>query len=118
MNKVILKIDLCGSKEFFDRIRGGEIITRETVLEKMVELVRQIFPHSDKHYPDGSYYSDEGDAIQLAIDKPTVAVRCAIECQKHWYSNYPLCLIYVLLWIMATYKNQSLLKRKIIRRYI
>lgn len=89
MNRVIVKIDLCGSKEFFNRIRAGEIITRQNVLEKMVAVVRQVFPHSDKYYPEGSYYSDEGDAIQLVLERPTVAVRCAIEFQKIWYSNIP-----------------------------
>lgn len=89
MNRAIVKIDFCGSKEFFDRIRAGEKLTRHAVLEKMVEVVRQVFPHSDKHFPDGSYYSDEGDAVQLVLERPTVAVRCAIEFQKIWCGNIP-----------------------------
>src|SRR5258708_11451239 len=89
MRRVLIKIDLCGSKEFFDRVRAGERLTREIVLEKMVAFARATFTNEDKYFREGTYYSDEGDAITLVLDRPTVALRCAIEFQKAWYSNIP-----------------------------
>jgi hypothetical protein len=84
----VVKIDLCGSKDFIER-NGTETDIRGSLIKELLEIVYKAFPHSNTKYPDGSLYSIEGDAVYLIISKPTVALRATIEFMKQWYSNVP-----------------------------
>lgn len=59
---------------------------RKQLLEKLLEISRGKFPQSDKKYPSGSYYKAEGDAVYFILEKPTVALRAAIEFMQAWFN--------------------------------
>ena len=85
----IVKIDLCGSKDYVETHKGYEGNLRENLLNELVEFAKGIYPDSEKAYPDGSLYSAQGDCIYLVLDRPTVAVRCTIEFMKGWCGKVP-----------------------------
>jgi len=85
----IIKIDLCGSKDYVDEHKNYEGNIREKLLNELSQFVKGIYPYSDKIYPEGCIYSAQGDCIYIILDRPTVAVRNTIEFMKGWYSNVP-----------------------------
>jgi len=97
--KSIVKIDLCKSKIFAAKREKDNSNIRAQVLNKLIEISAEMFPHGDKAYPKGSYYKAEGDAIYYIMDKSTVALRCAIEFMQTWYHeallDFPECRIII-----------------------
>lgn len=91
MHRTVVKIDLCGSKEFFDR-HPTEANIRKQTLEKLTETVRSIYPDSEEQFPKGSLYDTQGDCVYIILEKPTVALRTTVEFMKSWYAltnQYP-----------------------------
>jgi len=86
--KSVVKIDLCGSKEYVDS-KGDRGQARQANLSSLVTAARDAFPSADSKYPDGSYYRAEGDAVYLILSDPTVALRGALEFSKTWFSLLP-----------------------------
>lgn len=84
VKKTLVKVDLVGSTSFFNKIIDGSAWTLERVISELQDAVKKIFPDASTFVPQGSFVRAEGDAVLLAIDKPTVALRCAIELQKFW----------------------------------
>lgn len=93
--KSIVKIDLCKSKVFAAARETSNPDIRKQVLQKLVEVSTEIFPDGDQPYPKGSYYKADGDSIYFVLEKPSVALRCAIEFMENWYhvmlSDFPEC---------------------------
>ncbi|MFZ5866426.1 MAG: hypothetical protein ACOYXY_11150 [Thermodesulfobacteriota bacterium] len=87
--KAVVKIDLCGSKEYVDKHKDADPQIRVKLLNQLQEYARGVFPEADKPYPDGSMHSAQGDAIFLILERPTVALRCAIEFMKGWHGKVP-----------------------------
>ncbi len=88
-HKVIVKIDLCGSKKFFDRNPSDPTGARKEVLAKLLEKVKCCYPYGEDNYPKGSIYSAQGDCIHVILEKPTVALRATIEFMKEWCGLVP-----------------------------
>ena len=81
----IVKLDLCGSKNFFETHRHRRDIRRDT-LSQLIDRSAAIFPDSLKHYPNGSRYATQGDCVYYILADPTVAVRCTIDFLREWAS--------------------------------
>ncbi|MBN2591292.1 MAG: hypothetical protein JXA96_15615 [Sedimentisphaerales bacterium] len=95
--KIVLKIDLCGSKIFFDSHKENPEIRNE-IGQKLVDSVTRIYPYADKQYPDGTMYGMQGDCTYLILDKASVAIRYSIDFLTDWYSqidNLPDCRIVI-----------------------
>ncbi|HEY2466761.1 MAG TPA: hypothetical protein VGI45_02815 [Terracidiphilus sp.] len=86
MIATIVKIDLVGSKTVSAANQLKNPAIRKQLLEKLIEISRSKFPQSDQKYPAGSYYKAEGDAVYFILDKPTVALRAAIEFMQGWFN--------------------------------
>jgi len=89
MKKVVVKIDICGSKGWCETNRLKYDDPRATLVEKLIETCKCIFPESDRYYPDGSLYKVEGDSIYFLLDKPTVGLRAAINFARTWAGMIP-----------------------------
>src|SRR4030042_2216277 len=83
--KVVVKIDLCKSRLFSHEREAENPEIRKVLAETLREISQEGFPYSDKRFPDGSFYKAEGDAVYYILEKPTVAIRSAIEFMKEWY---------------------------------
>jgi hypothetical protein len=81
----VVKIDLCRSKLFSQEREKDYPEIRKELAEKLKMVALSKFPYSEKKYPEGSFYKVEGDAVYFIIDRPTVAIRSAIEFMKEWY---------------------------------
>lgn len=81
----IVKLDLCGSKNFFERHRHRRHVRRDT-LSQLLDRSAAIFPNSQAQYPNGSRYATQGDCVYYILDDPTVAVRCTIDFLREWAS--------------------------------
>ena len=86
MIATIVKIDLVGSKTVSAANQLKNPAIRKQLLEKLIEISKSKFPQSDQKYPAGSYYKAEGDAVYFILDKPTVALRAAIEFMQGWFN--------------------------------
>ena len=82
----IVKLDLCGSKNFFYQHRHRVGIRRDT-LSQLIDTSAPIFPNSHEHYPHGSRYATQGDCVYYILEDPTVAVRCTIDFLREWEST-------------------------------
>jgi hypothetical protein len=87
MIATIVKIDLVGSKSVSAANQLSNPSIRKQLLEKLLEISKSNFPYSDDKYPDGSYYKAEGDAVYFILEKPTVALRAAIEFMQSWFNT-------------------------------
>ncbi|NUM42632.1 MAG: hypothetical protein HUU45_13485 [Leptospiraceae bacterium] len=85
--KAVVRIDLCGSKSYFDRYGENNETSRVSLLQELIKTVKEIYPHADKSFPEGSLYNSQGDSVSIILDKPTVAVRATIEFMKIWSSK-------------------------------
>jgi hypothetical protein len=83
--QVVVKIDLCKSKLFSQERETEDPEIRKVLAEKLKEIALEQFPYSEKKYPEGSFYKTEGDAVYFILEKPTVAIRSAIEFMKEWF---------------------------------
>lgn len=98
--QTVVKIDLCKSK-IFNREQEEEFPKiRSVTLDKLLDISTKRFPYGDEKYPKGSFYKQEGDAVYFILDKPTVAIRSAIEFMKEWYYNglkhsFPECRVII-----------------------
>ncbi len=86
MIATIVKIDLVGSKSVAAANQIRNPMIRKQLLDRLLEVSKSKFPQSDKKYPSGSYYRAEGDAVYFILDKPTVALRAAVEFMQSWFN--------------------------------
>jgi hypothetical protein len=95
MYKSIIKIDACGSKEYVASSRCIDPQSMRRVLfSKICEIAKEVYPDSEKEFPEGSLYSGQGDCIYILLDNPDYAIRATIDFLKKWYeavSEYPDC---------------------------
>ena len=95
MYKVIIKIDACSSRNSYLIPYASYPQDMRTILfSKIVEIVKSIYPNTEKEYPDGSIYSGQGDCVYILLDSLELAVRATIDFQKKWYEyslDYPDC---------------------------
>jgi hypothetical protein len=95
----IVKIDLCGSKVFASNLERKDPSIRKRALNKLIEISQRAFPYSDKEYPNGSFYKADGDAVIYILEKPSVALRSAIEFMQLWFHkgmpDYPDCRVFL-----------------------
>jgi hypothetical protein len=93
--QTVIKIDLCASKAFSALKEASNPLIRTDALKKLLDVSRQVFPDSEDRFPDGSFYKADGDAVYYLIEKPSVALRGAIEFMQSWYEQglpaYPEC---------------------------
>lgn len=87
VKKTIVKIDLVNSKEFYGKHSKIDSQIRTKTLGVLYQKIRDVFPYADKNVPDGTLYETQGDCAYLVMDKPTVAIRCAIEFMRAWFST-------------------------------
>lgn len=98
--QTVIKIDLCKSK-IFNREQEEEFPKiRSVALDKLLDISTKRFPYGDEEYPKGSFYRQEGDAVYFILEKPTVAIRSAIEFMKEWYydglrQSFPECKVII-----------------------
>lgn len=85
--QTVVKIDLCKSKLFNQAREAATPDIRKIALRKLLDISTARFPRSDEKYPNGSFYKADGDAVFFILDKPTVAIRSAIEFMKQWYHD-------------------------------
>ena len=83
MEMTIVKLDLCGSKRFFDQHRHRANIRQKT-LAKLTQASTEIFPNGHMRYPMGSLYATQGDCVYYILADPTTAVRCTIDFLRKW----------------------------------
>lgn len=86
MIATIVKIDLVGSKSVSAANQMKNPSIRKQLLEKLLEISKSTFPYSDEKYATGSYYKADGDAVYFVLEKPTVALRAAIEFMQSWFN--------------------------------
>lgn len=86
MLQTIIKIDLCGSKLFYDKNKFLKPDIRSFTLQKLKEVVQTIYPAADSQFPKGSLYALQGDCAYLILEKPTVALRATVDFMKAWYT--------------------------------
>lgn len=96
----VVKIDLCKSKLFNQAMEVATPDIRVIALKKLLDISKIRFPYGGKRYPDGSFYKADGDAVYFILEKPTVAVRSAIEFMKQWYydglkEQFPECRVLI-----------------------
>lgn len=95
MYKAIIKIDACGSKEYVTSSKTFDPQSmRIELFSKICEIAKEVYPDSDKKFPEGSLYSGQGDCIYVLLDNPSYAIRATIDFLKKWYeaiSEYPDC---------------------------
>ncbi|GEM_PF-6213552 len=85
--KAVVRIDLCGSKSFFDRYGANDETSRVSLLQELIKTVKEMYPYADQSFPEGSLHDTQGDSVSIILDKPTVAVRATIEFMKAWSSK-------------------------------
>lgn len=71
---------------------GGELLSPLSCKASkplITSIVRGQFPQGDRFYPDGSYHEPNNGKLCLLLDRPTVAVRSAIEFMRVWASERP-----------------------------
>ncbi len=93
MEKIIVKIDACGSKEHVSKSKE-ENQAREKLLQQITNIAKENYPKTEKIYPDGTIYSAQGDCLNLILDRPNVALRSTVNFMKAWYAHlgtYPDC---------------------------
>jgi len=97
--KSVIKIDLCKSKVFTAAREKATPDIRQQVLKKLLEISKDIFPNGEEPYPKGSFYKADGDAVYFLLEKPSVALRCAIEFMVTWYHvaslDFPECRVII-----------------------
>lgn len=94
MQQTIVKLDLCGSKNFYDKKIASNPNIRDDTLHKLIEVVKDLYPASDEQFPKGSLYASQGDCVYLILEKPTVALRATVDFMKAWstiVSELPDC---------------------------
>jgi len=89
MQQTVVKIDLCRSKAFAGLHETKDPKIRTDTLKRLIEVAQPCFPESTKSYPEGSFYKADGDALYYLLDKPTVALRGAIEFMQLWFHEVP-----------------------------
>lgn len=85
MQQVVVKIDLCGSKSFAAKNESRDPLIRTDALKRLLQISQRCFPDSTVPYPEGSFYKADGDAIYYVLEKPSVALRGAIEFMQLWF---------------------------------
>lgn len=99
MIAAIVKIDLCKSKTFASKQEVRNPSIRTEALNRMIQVSKASFPRADTPYPSGSFYKADGDALYYIVEKPSVALRGAIEFMQAWYyegiPEYPECRVYL-----------------------
>jgi len=99
MPHAIVKIDLCGSKAFLGARDKDDPQIRKSTLERLFQSSRSMFPDAIVSYPKGSFYKADGDALWFVLDKPTVALRAAIEFMQSWHAlcaeGFPDCRVFL-----------------------
>ncbi len=97
MIKTVVKIDICKSKKYAAAHEIFNPSIRSDALDKLLSVSQDCFPFADKEYPAGTFYKAEGDAVLYIVDKPSVALRGAIEFMQSWYheglQEYPECRV-------------------------
>ncbi len=95
MQGVVVKLDICRSKAFAAARETSNPQIRTDALKRLLAISQRCFPRSDEPYPEGSYYKADGDAVIYILEKPSVALRGAIEFMRSWYhealQEYPEC---------------------------
>jgi hypothetical protein len=91
----VVKIDICRSKAFASEREASNPSVRSAALKRLLEISQRCFPRATEAYPAGSYYKADGDAVYYVLEKPSVALRGAIEFMRFWYHEglpeYPEC---------------------------
>lgn len=87
MNKAVVKVDVAGSKRFAATREIEDPTVRGQLLLRLLEVAAPRFPQSERRYPDGTHYKADGDALYFVLEKPTVALRAAIEFMQDWHSE-------------------------------
>lgn len=85
MQQTVVKIDLCGSKAFASAHEAKDPSIRTDALRRLLDISQTCFPNSNTPYPDGSFYKADGDAVYYLLEKPSVALRGAIEFMQLWF---------------------------------
>ncbi len=88
-NQAVIKIDLCGSKKYYEKNKYSEPNITQITLDKLLSVVKEIFPYSNLDFPKGSLYARQGDCVYIILDKATIALRSSIEFMKKWFSILP-----------------------------
>jgi hypothetical protein len=95
----VVKIDLCSSKKFARSREAEDPVVRRAALETLLSVANASFPAADLKYPQGSFYKADGDAVSYLIEKPSVALRGAIEFMQNWFHEampqYPECRVFI-----------------------
>jgi hypothetical protein len=99
MQQTIVKIDLCGSKAFAGAREATDPHIRTDMLKRLLGMSQACFPDSTKSYPQGSLYKADGDAVYYLLEKPSVALRGAIEFMQLWFReavpSLPDCRVFL-----------------------
>jgi hypothetical protein len=95
----IVKIDICKSKQFASKHETANPSVRRDALNQLLSVSSGCFPRGEDTYPEGTFYQAEGDSVYYVLDKPSVALRGAIEFMQSWYyhglSEYPECRVVI-----------------------
>lgn len=99
MQATIVKIDLCGSKEFSAAHERQDPSIRKRTLERLLSIAKNCFPASEDPYPKGTLYKADGDALWFVLEKTPVALRGAIEFMQLWFreaqAGFPECRVFL-----------------------
>src|SRR5271157_3208344 len=87
MQQTIVKIDLVGSKAFAAAREKTDPSVRTDALKVLLNISQSCFPQSTTSYPNGSFYKADGDAAYYLLEKPSVALRGAIEFMRRWFQE-------------------------------
>ena len=89
MQQTVVKLDLCGSKSFAAEREWKDPSVRADCLKRLLDVSQRCFPQATEQYPAGSFYKADGDAVYYLLEKPSVALRGAIEFMQLWYHETP-----------------------------
>ena len=99
MQLTVVKIDLCGSKTYAAQREAANPTVRTDALKRLLTASQASFPNATAAYPSGSFHKAEGDAVYYVLEKPSVALRGAIEFMQLWfnetYVDLPDCRVFL-----------------------
>lgn len=99
MQHTVAKLDLCGSKAFASAHEAKDPSIRTDALKRLLAVSQACFPDSTASYPEGTFYKADGDAVYYVLEKPSVALRCAIEFMQLWFReavpSLPDCRVFL-----------------------
>ena len=95
----VVKIDLCGSKEFARSREQSNPAIRSAALNALLEISKRMFPNSGDAFPGGSFLKADGDAVTYVLEKSSVALRASVEFMQTWFHEgmpqFPECRVFI-----------------------